>query len=259
MLKKKLFSGFTILVFMTMALFAVNAEDAAPPPNENIAESWTMTPKAGMANEFETALKAHMDFRASKADPRQWDTYTPYVGDDLGFYVVRSCCASWAAIDGYSQWQNDAGTQAHWNANVDQYVASYAHAFFAVDMENSNWKSNPDYRFVGVTNFKPKRGSSEALNSAIKQMSTHAKEGGWPRSWAWTWQIGGNGGLSLASPMMSLAEMQQDQPFSKFLAEKMRSEKKAKALLKEYNEQFEESSYTIYAHRKSLSMAMEAE
>lgn len=244
---------------MTMALGAVNAEDAAPPPDQNIAESWTMTPKAGMVNEFETALKAHLDFRTSKADPRQWDTYTPYVGDKLGFYVVRSCCASWAAIDDYTKWQNDSGTQAHWNANVDQYVASYAHAFFEVDFENSNWASNTEYRFVNVTEYKLKRGSYEALNAAITQMSTHAKEGEWPRSWAWTWKIGGNGGLSLASPMMSLADMKADPPFAKFLAEKMKSEKKAKALLKEFSNQFEESTYTIYTHRKGLSMAMEAE
>lgn len=57
-----------------------------------IADSWTMVPKAGHEDQFETALKEHLAMRSEKGDSRQWMTYTPVTGSDLNHYVVRSCC-----------------------------------------------------------------------------------------------------------------------------------------------------------------------
>ncbi|MBT8142618.1 MAG: hypothetical protein HKN88_05490 [Gammaproteobacteria bacterium] len=257
-MKKNSFTQAFILFITVLAFSFVHAEEAMPPPDQNVAEAWYVTPKAGMASEFEQAFKDHMKFRSSKNDPRHWDTYTPYVGDKMGFYVVRTCCVKWADLDTYMQWQNEAGTQKHWNENVDPFVASYSHAFFKMDFENSNWGPGVEYNFVGVTQFKPKRGSGETINALIKEMSMHAKEGGWPRNWSWSWKIGGKGGLSLVTPMKGMANMKQDPPFGKFLAEKMKSEKKAKALLDNFNAQFEYSKYMIAYHRKDMSMKMKA-
>ncbi len=53
--------------------------------------------------------------------------------------------------------------------------------------------------------------------------------------------------------------MKADPPYSKFLAEKMKSKKNAKTLLMEFSNQLEASTYIIYTHRKSFSAAMEAE
>lgn len=259
MLKKITIYSLMLLTLNCLLLTNIYAEEdvAAPNPDQNIAESWIITPKVGMTGQFETALKAHMNYRSSKGDPRKWSTYTPYVGNDMGHYIVRQCCMTWAQADEYNAWDESAKSNQHWNETVDQYVQSYEHYFAAVDFENSNWKNDPDYRYFGVSNLMPKRGVGKELKAAVKQISDYAKAGEWPRNWSWTSTIGGSGGMSLVSPMKTLTEMKTDKPFSKIVAEQMRSEKKADAFLKNYSNLFEKSTYQIYVVRPDLSMAME--
>ena len=254
MFKKIMLYVLLPVIVFGMFFTSVQAEDemAAPDPDQNIADSWMMYPMPGKTAEFEAALKEHVAFRESKNDPREWQMYTPYVGDNLGHYIIRSCCFKWSDLDAYGVWGDESGANEHYAATVGKYVKHTEHYFAKIDFENSNWKNDPDYRYFSVTNIDVKNGAGEAYSDAKKQISTLAKEGGWPRNWSWSSTIGGEGGVSLVSPMKSMAEMKSDQPFSEFLAEHLKSEKKAKAVLKNYSDQIEDSSYSIYVIRPDL-------
>ena len=71
------------LLFLAPALSL--AEDQPP-----LAEMWVIVPKPDHRNEFFAALKEHMAFRAEQGDPREWQTYTPLLGDNLNRVAVRA-------------------------------------------------------------------------------------------------------------------------------------------------------------------------
>ena len=254
MFKKVMLFAFVPLMFLGILTTPLQAEEemAGPPPDQNIADSWIMYVMPGKTAEFEAAFKEHVAFRNSQNDPREWQAYTPYIGDNLGHYIVRACCFKWSDLDAYNEWSNQSGANAHWGSGAGLLVKHQKHHFVKLDTENSNWKNDPDYRYFSVTNLKVKSGADEAFGKAKKQISTIAKEGGWPRSWSWSNQIGGEGGVNLVSPMKSLAEMKQDPSFSKFMETHLKSEKKAKSILDNYSNQIESSEYTIYTIRPDL-------
>ena len=242
---------FTLLLIPALCV----AEDK---PAQVISDSWTMVPKAGHAAEFKSALKAHLAYRVEKGDSRQWDTYVPVTGNQLNRYVVRSCCQPWAEQDSYQEWsQENLGN--HFNENVHPHVESYAHNFSELDMDNSSWGEGVDASFVGVTYWDIKSGKGAQANQSITAMSTLAKENNWPRSWSWSYPVGGSSSVMLATPFKNYADMApMEENFYQF-AKKHLNEKKADEMFEKFNGSFSDSDYAIWRHDKELSMQPAAE
>ena len=225
-------------------------------PAGNVSDSWYIMPKDGMNEEFVAAFKEHIAYRAEQGDPRDWSTYVPTVGSYMGYYIVRYCCSTWAERDAYDEWNAESKAGDHFNENVDPYVQKYKHYLGEVDFENSNWPDDgSDHSLVGVTRWHPKPGMGRTITETKNKMSEMAKEHGWPFHWAWSWRIGGEGSLSLASPYKNWAGMADpEQSFYEFLAEKMESEEEAGTLLNTFSTSFENSTYTIYRRIDDMSM-----
>lgn len=241
------------LVIMQLLL---NTATAADKPN-SLADVWVMVPNAGQQANFEAAFKKHIAFRAEKGDPREWKTYTPTIGNDLNFYVVRFCCTKFKEIEAYQKWESDNKIQQDWNNNVNQYVASYRHGFNRLDFDNSNWpENNNDFKYFAVTDYQVKMGHGKSIEEGKKVLSDNAKAMKWPYSWSWSWRIGGTEGLSLVIPYKNYAGMTPpDKSFAKALTEHLGDEAKAEKIFKSWNDNFHATKYTVYVLRNDLSMS----
>ena len=259
-MKKLIVLGF-MAAFM-LPIGAVAQESEGPPPP--LTDVWMVVPKAGMAQEFEAAIAAHMAFRDEHEDSRQWLTFTPVIGEKLGIYQFRACCFNWADQDAYGTEETDKGFNENWGENVDQYVDHYHHYMNRTDWENSHWPdegtSGP---FYGVTTWVWKEDAPSASDKAREQMSQLAKDGGWGEKggpWLWLDQIGGKDVLALVSPHANYADMAPpEQNFYKFASEELDSEKKADAMFKNFSSGFASSDYTVWVHREELSSASDEE
>lgn len=237
-------------------LFVLSGPVAAqdePPGNQ--AEVWVVTVKDGMDSEFREAFKDHIKYRVRKNDPWEWRTYTPIIGDDLNHYVIRYCCTDHAGLDSYRQWTQEAKTGEHWNEKVDPTVASYRHYLQTVDFDNSNWpEGDPAFQLFGVTRYTHKMGVASSIEAGKTALSTSAKEGNWPRSWAWLRNTGGAGNLELVVPYMDYAEMAPtEESFAEFLA-RLHGADKAGEMLQSFSDNFTATDYTVYRYLPDMSM-----
>ncbi|MFK8012448.1 MAG: hypothetical protein AB8B80_10430 [Marinicellaceae bacterium] len=244
-----------ILIFCLLAIPVISfaADDKQP---ERIADGWTMTPKDGHVKEFQEALAAHMKFRESKNDPREWHVYRPVTGDKLNTYIIRSCCHEWADQDSYIEWGDKAGTQKHFNETVDPHVQSYSHNYTVMDSENSHWPKGTVANYVGVSNIIAKSGARQQMNRAIKAMTTVAKEHKWDHAWSFSYPVGGSVDVAMATPFENYADMAPlEENFYKFVVRVLDSEDKANKMFDDYSSTIESSTYHIYRHDKKLSMS----
>ncbi len=246
---RKFISIAGLLLLMLPALCV--AEDKPPAV---ISDSWTIIPKAGHEMELEAALKEHMAHRVEKGDTRHWDVYVPVTGDKLNAYVVRSCCNEWSEMDSYRSWSYEHASE-HFNETVHPHAEKYAHNFGSMNMENSHWPKGTEANLVGVTKFEIKQGHWSKFSKAMKKMSSLAKEHGWERNWSWSYPVHGGDTVQLATPFKNFAEMApMEENFYQFVAKHLKSEKKADKLFAEFDSAVSSSHYSIYRHRKDLSM-----
>ena len=91
-----------------------------------LARVWTITPKAGVSEEFEKALAGHVEWRRKNKDPWHWNVYVQVDGRHVGTYYARSAGHHYADFDAYEEFGQKAGD--HWNDNVQQYVANVSNA-----------------------------------------------------------------------------------------------------------------------------------
>ncbi|MDM3872277.1 hypothetical protein QSV34_13055 [Porticoccus sp. W117] len=242
------------LVALFLTPLALQAEDKKPP---SLAESWVVTVKDGMQDEFEKAFTDHMKARKKAGDPRAWQIYVPHTGESLNHYIIRYCCFNWADRDAYSAWGEKSKISEHWNKNVDPYVANYQHQYSRIDHENGNWKnSETGYKFVGVQKFKLKADSR--ASKSVAAISKMAKDMKWDRSWGWSYSVTGPEVLMLVFPYENFAAMEPPKvSFREAAIKHMKSEEKVDKMFDDFDSNFKSSSYTIYMHLPELSMEQE--
>jgi hypothetical protein len=246
---KPLYITLLVILMSWLALPAFAADKS----DKNISVVWSFVPKDGKVAEFEAGFKKHIAYRNAKNDPRHWRVYMQEMGGNLDTYYVRFCCVSWADIDEYKQWSSKAETGQNWNDNVNQFIANYRMDRSEIDLENSNWANDVEFKYVGVTSYNVKLGHGKALAEDKKIMSEAAKAQNWPYHWSWSDNINGKHRISLAVPYKSYAEMAPiETKFSKILAKHLKSEKKAKQLLERWISHFDSISYNIYKLRDDL-------
>jgi hypothetical protein len=248
---KKTYAKFVLGLLAAVYCFLpslVLAQDMPSP----LAEEWMLVPKAGQASALAQALKEHKAFRSEHGDPRQWEIYTPFLGDDLGRFAVRSCCTTWAEVEAYREWAGNAKEiMDHYGEHVEPLVENHAHYFDEIDWANSHWDSEGGpYRYFEVTAFSVKPGLGADFNAAREKMSQIAINQGWAaggRSWLWASTIGGEPITSIIVPRKNLASMAHDgENFAGFLARQMGSEEAAADLMKKFSASTTSTDYQIW-------------
>ena len=114
-----------VLVTIVASVLAVVVSVPAVAQTANLTRQIFVEPKLGMTAEFETALRAHIEWRKSNNDPWNWSTYSVVNGDDFGQYVVRSTGHSWSDFDAYGTWETRTGDAQHFTSTVMPFVESF--------------------------------------------------------------------------------------------------------------------------------------
>lgn len=227
----------------------------APGP---LSEMWIVTPKEGHSTQFVASIKEHMALRSKQGDPRQWEVYTPLLGDELGRFAIRACCFNWADLDAYTAW-DESKTEVfeHFNENVAPLVAKAEHYFDEIDWAHSHWNDG-SYRYFSITEFIPKAGHANQFKGARLKLSRIAIEQGWANdehSWLWLSRIGGKPAVSMVVPHENYAAMASgDEAFFQFLASKLGSSEAAMELMQDFSGSSWGSQYQIWEHHPDLSM-----
>jgi len=246
-------SVITVLFFMVPA--ASVAQDSPPP----LAEMWTVTPKADQQSEFYEALAEHMAFRSENGDPRDWQVYTPLLGDDLGRVAIRACCFSWADQDAYREWsEQNEKVNAHFSEHVAPHSDKWEHYFETLDWKNSHWdEEGGPYKLFAVTEFAVKPGHDAEFKAARDKILQVALNQGWATDdhpWLWASTVGGKPTESIIIPHKNFASMDRDEEtFSRFLSRHM-GEDAASELLKQFGSSTRGSNFQIWEHQEKYSM-----
>ena len=258
MIRKAVFRALSVLAALTLLAPTFAAAQDSPPP---LAEMWVLAAKPDHGDEFRSAIKEHMAFRAEHGDPRAWQAYTPVLGDDLNRLAVRFCCIDWADVDSYREWNMSAPEVGeHYDETVAPHVASAEHYFETIDWANSHWSETAGpHRVFAVTNWAIKPGHSIEFDAARDKMSQIAIDQGWAsdsRNWLWMSRIGGSPQQSIVVPHRNFAGFDQaEDNFFRFLTEKLGSEEAAIDLIRQFEGATTGSEFQIWVHRENLSMA----
>jgi hypothetical protein len=86
----------------------------------NVAGAWYMRPKPGMQQQFEQALKRHMEWHKQQKDTWAINVAAAVVGDCPGLYEIAVGGHHWKDFDGRAKF--DEADNADFYANVAQYV-----------------------------------------------------------------------------------------------------------------------------------------
>ncbi len=182
--------------------------------DNNLARMYLVTPKQGMAAQFETALRDHAGWRAANGDPWTWNVYAAETGDDLGVFVIRSGNHSWADFDAYDASFAMQGL-VHWNATVAPLVGTISSGIWAMDVENSSLPAEPmQPAFVNVTTFHLRPGMEQQFIEMVNQASEILKGHGWT-NFLWESPVSGGGPgptIDLATLHPNWADMAEPDP-----------------------------------------------
>ncbi|MCJ7558284.1 MAG: hypothetical protein MUP90_15415 [Gammaproteobacteria bacterium] len=155
-----------------------------------IARGWSITPKAGSAEAFNKALKAHAQWRRDNDDPWQWNFYRAQSGDMDGTVFIRSGSHTNADIDAYAASEFSAKAGAHWNQTVQPYVGHASSSFSRRDKEMFDWPEG-DYRVFWVTNFHLRPGHALGFTAEVKKINAALKAAGRQSTHSWSWAMTG--------------------------------------------------------------------
>ena len=191
-------------------LFAGVALGADP---GNVAEVWSLTPKAGMSEKFEAALASHAAWRRENKDPWRWDVYVQVNGTDVGTYYARSGNHRWADFDAYQAFGEKASK--HWNATVAPYVDKVQNSLSEAMPDISNLPADAtDYRLFMIQSYDIKQGRAVQFRQAVKAIGDILKEVHWPYHWGFSERVSGGAlpGAVLVLPSKNWAGMAEPDP-----------------------------------------------
>lgn len=173
---------------------------------DRIALHFQIQPKAGMHQQFETALRAHTQWRKEQNDPWQWYVMQVVTGRDYGDYIIRSNDIGWADLDAYSF--RDKGYN-HFISTVGPFIESVNSSITATNEAVSHWPEDLMPRLVAVEVFSLKPGKAEQFWEAVAK--AHQAFRGRMGAYSWdTVAVGQGAGGSeavLVLPKMSWSEM----------------------------------------------------
>lgn len=155
-----------------------------------IARGWSITPKAGSAEAFNKALKAHAQWRRENNDPWEWSFFRAQSGDMDGTVYIRSGSHTYADIDAYAASEFSSKAGAHWNQTVQQYVGHARSNFSRRDKEMFDWPEG-DYRVFWVTDFHLRPGHAVGFRADVQKIRAGLEAAERQTTHSWSWALTG--------------------------------------------------------------------
>jgi hypothetical protein len=168
-----------------------------------------------MAQQFEAALKAHIQWRADNGDPWTWGVSSVEVGADLGEYRIRSAGHSWADFDAYDA---DFGPRGllHWNATVAPLVEGVSSSISGSNPAlNNPAPAGTPLAFVTVNVYSLRPGREQDFAGAAASATEILVKHDFGGHFVWTTPITGGGPgptMSLVTLHSSWADMAEPNP-----------------------------------------------
>ena len=150
---KTILSALTVTLSLSVSTAVADSHEAG-----TLAKVWSITPKAGMTEEFEKALGAHVQWRRDNKDPWHWNVYVEVDGHDVGTYYARSGGHHYPDFDDYEAFGEKASD--HWNDTVQPYVANVRSSMSRELPDMGQWEGNTsDYNLFKVFSIDLKPGA----------------------------------------------------------------------------------------------------
>jgi hypothetical protein len=181
------------LIMLTIVAIAapLMAQEEGSPPM--VAENFFVTTDPGLALEFESAYRDHMEWHAQENDTWYWHTWQIVSGNNVGQYIVRSGNHAWADFDEHAEFASD--DWAHFQSNVAKYVKEMSSTMVVSDPDISNWPD--DYgipTMVDVTVFQVNNEYDRAFYHTIKKLHAAIIDKEMPFTYAWSFVASGGEG-----------------------------------------------------------------
>ncbi|MGE5232932.1 MAG: hypothetical protein ACM3OB_02385 [Acidobacteriota bacterium] len=235
------------------ALSVTLAPAAEAPAPGDLVSTWVFWPKAGENAALEAGIKAHAAWRKSAGEGLHWDVYQPVVGKDLSTYVIRAEGLHWSDFDREDAWEQSSGALAKYMEQMGVHVDRVEHYIGQLDMANSMWQENPNYRYYAVSAMVARPGMHGDIVAGLAKVHKTLSDKKWSHSYGIEWQIGGGEAMFLVEPFVNYAGMAEPDPsFMKVMSEALGAADAA-ATMKQLSGSFSSSDYTIYVHRPDLS------
>ena len=253
MTRSKRWTATLALAALALAFASPAAAEEMEKPGE-LASVWVFWPQPGHQAEMEAGIKAHGAWRKEAGEGWVWNVWQPVVGEDMAHFVIRSAGHHWADLDAQEAWEQQSGAFAKYAEQMGAHVARVEHYLTKMDAEHSKWDFEGLPRYVGVSTNHLAPGAYGRVLEGLGKIHKAAVDGQWTHSWGVSWTVGGAGGMTVAFPYPSWADMAEpDPPFMKLLADSLGSPEAAREMMEQFQSAFVDQSYTIYAFRPDLS------
>lgn len=242
----------TILVAFLLAVMSQSAWAQA----SNLAQLYTVKPKAGMEAGFQTALKQHVEWRMQNNDPWIWTTYEVIQGDNLGDFVIRSADHAWADFDAYEAGFGPKGS-VQFQASVAPLVESLTNSISALDTAHVRLPEDLQaVNLLQVITYHVKPDQGQKFNEAIGKIHDAIVKKDYPVHYVFVNQVVGGAGPAVTLVVLFenwAAFEDPDQPMAAMLAE-VYGQKEAGKLFEDFAGSFTSVESSVLRVRPDLSV-----
>jgi len=175
-----------ILILSVTLLLVLSFGSLAPaqeaPPNVIIVYFFKANP--GMAQQFEAALRAHLEWNVENEGQWPWNTWQIMSGDRYGEYVVTSAFHSWEDFDANEEYFSRQ--VANFRLNAAPLLESVECIIDEADLINATFP--PDFSYINVVEFYTyhiKPCHMAEFNEARIRIHQATAEADWPVYYYW--------------------------------------------------------------------------
>lgn len=143
----------------------------------NVAGAWFVKPKPGMGQQFEQALKRHMDWHRQQKDA--WTVYVWQIGagDRVGQYGIAVAGHHWKEFDAREKF--DEADTADFVANVAQYVDLVGSSIWLYHPELSRPMTG-DARYIEYVEEHLNMGGESDYLLVVRKVHEAIEKANWP-------------------------------------------------------------------------------
>lgn len=160
-------------------------------PSGKLTRMWKIVPKSGMENQFEEALKAHIEWRIQNNDPWEWNAYRQIAGEDMNAIFYRSHGHTWAEVDEYAESTFSEKADEHWNNTMSALVHHAVSYFDETNQEITNWPEDAEYHYFQVIDYHVKPGHTRQFESTASEIHKVLQDAKYPMPYSMHWSVTG--------------------------------------------------------------------
>jgi hypothetical protein len=211
-------------------------------------------PKAGMEQQYEEALKAHMAWHGQQKDTWEWHTWLEVNGEELGSFVIGTFGHTWEEFDARTEFQaKDAADAVGRLGPYSQTVTN------AIDVYRADLSRPPEGEaplpLMSVVLFNLKVGAESDFTHYIRKVHEAIGKTNWPTRYIWRQLV--NGGdlpqFILILPRKNWAGFKPPEKSFQAMLEEAYGREEAASLLRLYRKSVRSVRNSILQHRPDLS------